>query len=377
MDEGTSEKSSGGSEAKMNSPTWRDPTAHCDTPYIVSGQIHGWDPAELIGETSRAFQTEVANARKQAAKMAARLQQKLQDQRTPRSFGWNKHAMTHAARVGTCVTLHLLALLVGWWLFGPWPALLAIALPLPLTYTWLKKPKVHSPRQEEDRLDPVPTTSLSSMAKHVDAPAGTCEDSPKPESRVEVEPTLSWAPRATDGPVAISSQGITCAGDLATVSQTLTGECFKGPQVMITDEDGISMFFIGTHGGYKVIPVPGPGLLIKFARDGGMPTNENITGYFYSLPSEADINAAKLIRDVLQPKHEVRFFGGYINADPAGVNWKRYTVDDKEVLVKTKRADEGITGEFHVGNDCIVAFRVEADGTLGNVHQIEHSKLKA
>ena len=377
MDQEESENGSGGSEPETNSPTWWDPTAHGDTSYIVSGEIHGWDPAKLLEETSQAFQADVATARKQAAKAAAKLQQKIQGQRVPKSFGLTKHVAKHAARVGMCATLHLLVLLISWSLFGPWAGLLAMALLSTLTYTWLRKPGILSPGREEQKLAPLPEPSLSSIGDPTKDAPDASRYSPTPEDGAAVRPTGFKPPQVTDGPVVITPQGITSAGDLATMSQTLTGERFDGPRVLLTDEDGVSMFFTGTRGGYKAISVPGPGVLIKFARDGGMPTDKNITGYFYSLPYQAEIRTVKLIRDMLQPKKEVRFFGGYVSADPAGVNWKRYTVDAKDVVLRTKRVDDGITGEFHVGDRCIVAFRVDASGMLGNVRQIEQSNLEA
>ncbi|RJP19935.1 MAG: hypothetical protein C4520_11920 [Candidatus Abyssobacteria bacterium SURF_5] len=168
---------------------------------------------------------------------------------------------------------------------------------------------------------------------------------------------------------------------VAQKAEAITGDRAVGkPSPTMRPNGTSSITFRGSKGWYDVYEDPNEGLMVLFLEGQEKPTGK-ILGAYYTQPKPADVEAAKLVSLVLisvkvlkSVKSLPTFQYGYMSMDPKGVNWKRFAIGGKMLLVKTRRAGAKTYGEIIAGS-LMVGVIISADGAIEKVGKIPSSRL--
>jgi hypothetical protein len=162
--------------------------------------------------------------------------------------------------------------------------------------------------------------------------------------------------------------------EVAQTAAAITGDSPTGRPTPTTRPNGAaSVTFQGSRGWYDVVDLPNEGVTILFLEGREKPTGR-IIGTFYTQPKSADMNAAKLIPQVLTNLEPLAFHAGYMSWDKSGVNWKRFLAGGSEVLFKSRRAGADTECEIMVGS-LVVSMRIMANGVVEDIQEITSSRL--
>jgi hypothetical protein len=163
----------------------------------------------------------------------------------------------------------------------------------------------------------------------------------------------------------------------------LIGDPPLGPvRVAANDTGGTTVTYQVSRGIY-VIPDAGSEPVIIF----GDAEAGQARGVFNVAAQTQDENAVQLIGAIIPPLRPLSFVIGFQNADPDGVNWKRFSTAEGEITLLTRvvpdpkrrksarrKRQQQIRGEI-VGPDWVVGFRARPDGVADEIGQLPESRL--
>ena len=162
--------------------------------------------------------------------------------------------------------------------------------------------------------------------------------------------------------------------EVAQKAAAITGDRAVGRPSPTTRSNGaISVTFRGSKGWYDVVDLPNEGMTVLFL-EGQEKTTGKIIGTYYTQPKPADMNAAKLIPQILNSVGSLKFQCGYMSWDPNGVNWKHFTSVDKEFVLKTRRVGANTDCEIIAG-PLVVSMKIMANGVVEDIREITSSRL--
>lgn len=162
--------------------------------------------------------------------------------------------------------------------------------------------------------------------------------------------------------------------EVAQKAARVTGDSPIGRPTLTTRTNGTSsVTFQGSKGWYDAVDLSTKGMTIIFLEDRERPTGK-IIGTYYTKPQSADINAAKLISQILVNLESPVFQAGYMSRDTSGVNWKRFLAGGTEVLIKSRHAGADTECEIIVGS-LVFGMKITARGAVEDIRKITSSRL--